>query len=73
MNVICTRCGVPKRPEDFSRHPRKRNGLQSWCKRCKADAMTEAREMQAAREGRAYGERGQKRAKWANGRAARVV
>jgi hypothetical protein len=30
----CTKCGRSKSSSEFSRHPKTKDGLQSWCKRC---------------------------------------
>lgn len=35
---ICTKCGVEKDDSEFSKEPRKSNGLNSHCKKCKAEA-----------------------------------
>lgn len=32
--IICKKCSVPQDPEDFGDLPAKRNGKQSWCKKC---------------------------------------
>lgn len=32
--VLCVRCGVCKPASEFRSEPRKRNGLNSWCKKC---------------------------------------
>jgi hypothetical protein len=34
-NVVCTKCGTAKDRSEFYPCKAKRNGLNSWCKRCK--------------------------------------
>jgi len=36
--VRCTKCGVLRRRASFYPSPRKRNGLDSWCKVCRRKA-----------------------------------
>lgn len=40
---VCSSCGEPKPLDDFNRDTRTHDGLQSWCKPCKAEAKREAR------------------------------
>lgn len=39
----CTKCGVEKPLDDFSPHPEKRSGRQSWCKSCFVDRIQRRR------------------------------
>lgn len=41
---ICTRCKLAKRTEYFSPDPRKRDGLQAWCKQCRKEVTSQQRE-----------------------------
>jgi len=34
MKKICTKCGIEKSIDEFSKHKRGKNGLNCWCKKC---------------------------------------
>jgi hypothetical protein len=40
----CTHCGIEKPLARFSPHPLRPDGLQSWCKSCRADYIRQRRE-----------------------------
>jgi len=34
MMITCTKCKATKHSDNYSSHPQKTNGKQSWCKQC---------------------------------------
>ena len=50
MNKVCRRCGETKGVDHFTKDAKRKDGLQSWCRECKAIML---REYRASDKGRA--------------------
>ena len=50
----CTRCHGAKSKSEFGAHPKGRDGLQAWCKQCRAESIKASRQTEGTTQRRTW-------------------